>query len=272
MLAAALIVFREVLEASLVITVVMAATRGLRHRGYWVGIGIAGGACGAAIVAALARTIASSFQGAGQEIVNASILFLAVGLIGWHVIWMNSHGRQIAIEMRTAARKVANGERHMSMLAVVVGLAVMREGSEIVLMLQGLWADESRMVVVGGFTLGLGLGAGAGALIYFGLLKLSVSRLFSLTNGLLVLIAAGMAARGANFLVQANILPTLGTRLWDTSFILSDQSVIGKALSALVGYIARPSGIEILFYAITVGTVLLLIKLANTSNAITRET
>jgi hypothetical protein len=152
----------------------------------------------------------------------------------------------------------------MSILAVVVGLAVMREGSEIVLILQGLWADQSSTapMLIGSF-IGLGFGVVAGTLIYFGLLALSVSRLFALTNGLLVLIAAGMAAHAANFLNQADLLPALGTRLWDTSFILSDDSLTGKALGALVGYIARPSGIEVLFYVATVLTVLALIRITH---------
>jgi len=263
MLAAALIVFREILEAALVVTVVMAATRGLRHRGLWVGTGIAGGILGAVLVAALAHSIANAFEGAGQEIVNASILFLAVLLIGWHVVWMNSHGRKIALEMRAAAKSVAEGERHMSILAIVVGLAVMREGSEIVLMLQGLWAGSpEQTAMLDGGLLGLVAGVATGALMYFGLLALSVSRLFALTNFILVLIAAGMAARGANFLNQADLLPALGAHLWDTSFILSDDSVPGKALGALVGYIARPSGIELVFYMATVLVVLYLIYFA----------
>jgi len=58
-------------------------------------------------------------------------------------------------------------------------------------------------------------------------------------------------------------LPALGAQLWDTSFILSDDSLTGKALGALVGYIAQPSGIEVLFYAATVLTVLTLIRLAH---------
>lgn len=264
MFAAALIVFREVLEAALVVTVVMAATQGLLHRGRWVGIGIAGGVAGAALVAALAHVIANSFQGAGQEIVNASILFLAVGLISWHVVWMNSHGRKIAQDMRAVGKSVAEGERHMSILAIVVGLAVMREGSEIVLILQGLWSNESSTTpMLIGSLIGLALGVAFGALIYFGMLALSVSKLFALTNGVLVLIAAGMAAHAANFLNQADLLPALGTRLWDTSSILSDDGVIGKALGALVGYIARPSGIEVLFYVATLLSVFVLIRITH---------
>ncbi|MGE3623784.1 MAG: FTR1 family protein [Bdellovibrionales bacterium] len=263
MLAAALIVFREVLEAALVITVVMAATRGLRHRNRWVGVGIAGGIGCAAIVAALASSIADAFEGRGQEIVNAAILFTAVALIGWHVIWMNSHGRKMAAELRAAAQSVRAGEKHMSLLALIVGLAVMREGAEVVLMLQGLWAGQERAAMLTGSALGMLAGVAVGGLLYFGLLKLSVAKLFAFTNWLLILIAAGMAAKGANFLVQADLLPPLGDSLWDTSFILSDDSMLGQMASALVGYIARPSGIQVAFYAATVLSVSLLVRITH---------
>src|SRR5262249_8851992 len=139
---------------------------------------------------------AAAFSGTGQEIVNAAILFTAVGLITWHVVWMNSHGRQMAAEMRAHAQSVAEGERHMSVLAVVVGLAVMREGSEVVLMLQGMGTTDSLLATWGGGALGLAAGILTGTLMYAGLLALSLKRMFGITNGILILIAAGMAARG----------------------------------------------------------------------------
>jgi high-affinity iron transporter len=262
MLPAALIVFREVLEAALIVTIIMAATRGLPHRGKWVSLGILVGIAGAGIVAALANIIASSFAGSGQEIVNAAILFIAVGLIGWHIVWMNSHGRRMAAEMRAIGHQVAEGEKHMSVLAIVVGLAVMREGSELVLMLKGLWAgsNSSNEMIIGSL-IGLAAGVAMGALLYAGMLALSLGRLFSLTNGLLVLIASGMAARGADFLNQADLLPTLKPRMWDTGFILSDDHGVGQALGALIGYIAQPSGIEVLFYGVTAAVIFICIRL-----------
>jgi len=260
MFATSLIVFREVLEAALVITIVMAATRGLPHRGKWVGIGIGLGAAGAGTVAALISVISALFNGAGEDILNASILFIAVALIGWHVVWMNRHGREIAHEIRAVGHGIANGERHMSMLAIVVGLAVLREGSEVVLMLEGLWVSGAGMAMLGGGALGLLAGALTGTLLYFGLLRLPVGRVFALTNILLVLVAAGMAARGARFLVQADLLPSLGGRVWDTSGVLSDQSVVGQIFAGLIGYIAKPSGIELLFYIATIGIVIALMR------------
>jgi high-affinity iron transporter len=242
----------------------MAATRMVAHRGRWIGLGVASGVAGAGCIAALTNLISSLFQGAGQEIVNASILFLAVALISWHIVWMNSHGKQMALELRAVGKSVSEGKKHMSILAIVVGLAVMREGSEIVLMLQGLWSssDNSAMMMAGA---GGGLLAGifVGALMYAGFIIMPVGRVFALTNGFLMLIAAGMAARGANFLVQAGLAPSLGSRLWDTSKILPDQSLLGQLLAALTGYIARPSGIEILFYGVTVVTVITLMRWAH---------
>jgi len=259
MFAAALIVFREVLEASLIVTIIMAATLGVRHRGYWVALGVAGGILGAGFVAACTSSLATLFDGAGQDIVNACILFLAVGLIGWHTVWMNGQGRQIAAQMRGVGQSVSGGEKHMSVLAIVIGLAVMREGSEVVLLLQGLWTGEGgASTMIGGALLGFAAGAGSAALMYLGFLAMPLQRVFALTNGILVLIAAGMAARGANFLAQAGLVPSFGSSLWDSSSFISERSPVGQILAALVGYIARPSGIEVAFY---VGTVLLVLAL-----------
>jgi high-affinity iron transporter len=92
MLATAIIVFREVLEAALVVGIVLAASRGVAGRGLWVSSGIAAGVLGAALVAACASAIATAVNGIGEELFNAAILFTAVAMLGWHNIWMNRHG------------------------------------------------------------------------------------------------------------------------------------------------------------------------------------
>ncbi len=263
MFAAALIVYREVLEAALIVTIILAATRSVPTRGRWISLGVFGGVVGACIVASLTNYFSSLFKGVGQEIVNASILSLAVLLIGWHVIWMNSHGRKLAAEIRAVGHSVSEGQRHLSVLAVVVGLAVMREGSEVVLILQGLWSSGETMTMLGGASLGLIAGIITGALMYAGFVAFSMQKVFALTNGFLTLIAAGMAARAANFLTQADLLPSLGNNLWDTSSILPEKSLIGQLLSALIGYIASPNGIEVLFYGVTVVAIIMLTKAAD---------
>ncbi len=262
MLATALIVFREVLEAALIISIILAATRGVARRGFWVSLGILGGAAGASAVALFTTSAANLFDGAGQDIVNAGILFLATTLIGWHIVWMNRHGRALAAEMRSVGASVSDGSKHMSVLALVVGLAVMREGSEIVLMLQGLWASGSAGSMLGGGLLGFAAGSLAGALLYAGFVAFPIGRVFAMTNGLLMLIAAGMAARGANFLAQAGLVSSFGGRVWDSSPLLSDESLLGQTLAALTGYIARPNGIEVAFYLTTILVIMAAMRLA----------
>lgn len=249
----ALIVFREVLEAALVVGIVMAGSKGVPGRGLWVGGGILAGALGACVVAAFASAIQNAAAGVGQELLNAGILFAAVTMLGWHCVWMGRHGRDIARHMSQVSRAVAEGSRPLYALGIVVGLAIMREGSEIVLFLYGIAAGggAGALAILGGGVVGLAGGAAVGFAIYAGLMRIPLRYLFAVTTAMIILLAAGMASQGAGFLVQADLLPALGRRLWDTSRILSERSLVGKVLHTLVGYDARPSGIQLLFYATT---------------------
>ncbi len=263
MFATAIIVLREVLEAAMVVGLVLAAARGLPRRGLWVGSGVIAGAGGAVVVAGFAGAIASAAQGLGQEIFNASILFTAVAMLGWHNIWMARHGAGLANEIKTVGRDVITGARPQYLLASVVGVAVLREGSEVVLFLYGIaiaQPDQASAMWAGAF-FGLALGAGAGLLLYLGLLRLAARHLFVVTGWLIALLAAGMAAQGAGFLVQADLLPSLGEPIWDTSMLLSQHSVLGRVLQILVGYLDRPAGVQVLCYGATLATILILGRL-----------
>jgi len=262
MLATAIIVFREVLEASLVVGIVLAASRGVPRRGVWVASGIAAGILGAALVAAGAGTMAAAVNGIGQELFNATILFTAVAMLGWHNIWMNRHGRELAAAAAMLGKAVVGGTRPLYALALVVGIAVLREGSEIVLFLYGIAivSGAGGLSMLGGGVLGLAGGAAIGALIYLGLLAIPLRRLFTVTSWLILLLAAGMASQGAAFLMQANLLPSLGNELWDTSSMLSERSVLGLLLHVLIGYSAQPAGIQVVFYLATLLGILALTR------------
>lgn len=252
MSATLLIVFREVLEASLIIGIALAATRGVSRRNLWINLGIAGGLAGAMVVAFFAEAISSSLEGLGQEVFNASVLFFAVAMLAWHNIWMARHGRELAQQMGAVGNDIRQGARPLYALMIVVGLAVLREGSEVVLFLYGISAQGSgaTAMLMGG-ALGLALGAIAGAALYFGLLNIPTRHLFTVTSWMILLLAAGMAAQGAAFLAQAGYLPELSPMLWDTSGVLSERSVVGEILKALAGYDDRPSGIQLTFYIAT---------------------
>jgi high-affinity iron transporter len=253
MLPTAIIVFREVLEAALIVGIVMAASRGAPRREVWVAGGIVAGVLGAVCVAGFAATIASAAAGMGQELFDAGILFAAVGMLGWHNIWMSRHGRELAGSATQLGKDVRSGARPLWALAFAVALAVLREGSEVVLFLYGiaLAGQGGPLAMTTGGAIGLALGIAAGTTIYWGLVSIPMRLLFTVTSWLVLLLAAGLASQGAAFLMQADLLPPLGSNLWDTSFLLSEQSLVGRILHTLIGYTAQPAGIQLVFYLST---------------------
>src|SRR5262249_60345715 len=110
------------------------------------------GTLGAGIVALFAEAIANAFEGSGQELLNASVLGAAVVMLMWHTVWMARHGREMAAEMAAVGAAVAAGKRPMAALVVGGGLAVLREGSEVVLFLYGILAGGTAgaSVFIGG--------------------------------------------------------------------------------------------------------------------------
>lgn len=252
MLASLLLVFREVLEAALIISVVAAATRSVAGRNGWISGGIVVGIIGAGFVALFARQIANAMSGMGQEWFNAGVLLAAVLMIGWHVVWMARHGRELATQMKAVGNDVSSGQRPMTALLVVIALAVLREGSEVVLFGYGLLASGNELLpLISGGVLGLICGVALGYTMYFGLLKIPMRHFFTATNALMVLLAAGLASSAALYLVQADVLPALIDPIWDTSGVLSDESIIGKTLHVLIGYSAAPNAMQMIFYAAT---------------------
>ncbi|HYG91033.1 MAG TPA: FTR1 family protein [Azospirillum sp.] len=264
MLASLIIVFREVLEAGLIIGIVLAATRGVPGRGRWVTAGIVGGVAGACLVAAFADVISDQMEGTGQELFNAAVLLTAVVMLAWHNAWMARHGREHAAEMRAVGRAVETGERPPQALAVVVGAAVLREGAEVVLFLTGIAsADGGGAVQLAlGSAGGIALGALAALLIYKGLLNIPVRHLFTVTSWLITLLAAGMAASAMAYLTQAGVVSIGGEELWDTRFLLTDQSLAGQVLHILVGYTDRPSALQAAAWVAVVAGITLLTRLA----------
>jgi len=263
MLSALLIVFREVIEAGLIVGIVLAATQGVPRRDFAVSSGVAGGIFGACLVAAFAGGLASLFQGSGQELFNASILLLAVAMLTWHNVWMASHGREMARELKAAGREVVTGKRTLAALGVVVGVAVLREGSEVVLFLYGIAAQGgvSNAGLLTGGALGLAAGAGVSALMYFGLLTIPAGRLFQVTSSLITLLAAGMAAQAVLFLQNGGYIDNWTGTIWDTSWLLKEDSIPGRLLHTLVGYVQAPDAAQIVAYLATIAGILLLMRM-----------
>jgi high-affinity iron transporter len=262
MLGALLIVFREVVEAGLIVGIVLAVTQGMAGRNLLIAGGIGAGLIGASVVAAFAGVLSELFEGSGQELFNAGVLILAAIMLGWHNIWMARHGREIAEEMYAVGRSVFAGNKPPSALAIVIAIAVLREGSEVVLFLYGIVVshNETGWSIALGGVLGLAAAIALSALTYVGLIQIPARRLFQVTSALIALMAAGMAAQAIAFLAQADIATALGARIWDTSRFIADDSILGRVLHTLFGYTDRPTELQFLVYLATLALILGLMR------------
>jgi high-affinity iron transporter len=263
-LAALIIVFREVFEAGLIIGIVLAVTRTVPHRNLWIGGGVLAGAAGACLVAAFAGALSNLFAGMGQELFNAAILGIAVVMLTWHNVWMARHGREMASEVRAIGQAVAEGSKSLLALAVVVGVAVLREGSEVALFLYGIVTSDggsAANLALGG-VIGLVLGALVCVLTYVGLVSIPMRSLFAVTTVLITLLAAGMAAQAVAFLEKANWLTAMSNVVWDTSWLLEESSIPGKALHTLIGYADQPTAMQLSVYVAVLVITFVLMRLS----------
>lgn len=260
MLAALIIVFREVLEAGLIVGVMLAASEGIAGRGRVIGLGIAGGVLGSCVIALFAERISNLFDGSGQELLNAAILAVAVVMLVWTVVWMASHGKEMVKEMKAVGRDVKDGRKPLAALGIVVGMAVLREGVEVVLFMYGIAVTgESPVNVAIGFALGVLAGAAVSYVLYRGLVAIPVKMLFRTTTILITLLAAGLAAQSIGILQDSGFIQSLSDPLWDTTWLLADDGAVGRVLRTLVGYRAQPTGMQVIAY---LGTIVVIVALS----------
>jgi len=254
MIAVLVIVFREVLEVGLIVGIVLAATRGVAGRGWWIGAGIAIGVAGAVVMAGLADRVGDMFTSAGRQVLDAAILALAVAMLGWTVVWLSVHGRRMAADLKQVGSDVARGRKPLKALAVVVCVAVLREGFEIVLFVYGTGAAGklTTLDIAAGVGLGILYGAAVAGALYLGLGAIPLRHLFKVMSVLITLLAAGLAAQAVGVMQSAGYLPLWSTPAWDTSHILRQGSIAGKILHTLVGYLQRPTGLQVAAYAATI--------------------
>ena len=260
MLAALIIVFREVLEAGLIVGVVLAASRGVPGRGSAVALGVLFGLAGSAVVAMFTAQVSDAFAGRGQEIFTAAVLLLAVTMLTWHVVWMSQHAREMTARLRALGQSVTEGNESVLVLGIAVAAAVMREGSEVVLFLTGIAMQEpgQATALALGSAAGLALGAAVSGVVYTSLLAVPLRRVFAVTGALITLLAAGLAAEAIRQLSNAGLVNVWDRPLWDSSWLLAENGWVGRVLHVLIGYMDRPTGVELLAYVLTTGGIVLL--------------
>jgi len=263
MIGALIIVLREVIEAGLIVGIVLAVTKNIPGRMTYILAGLFGGLAGAGLVALFASQISNALEGYGQEIFNASILALAVVMLTWHNVWMARHGREMSDQLHQVGQDIRNGTRSLTALAIVVGVAVLREGAEVVLFLYGVVVSSgtSGLGLLAGGLMGLALGVAISLVTFLGLAKIPLRHLFRVTGLLIAFVAAGMASQSAGLLQQAGMIDRLDRVVWNTTTVLPANSMLGRVFQTLLGYSDQPTQLQLLVYLGTLFMIFGLMKL-----------
>lgn len=244
MLNAFIIVWRESLEAMLVIGVLLSwiarqeAQAPLR-RGLWTGAGA--GVVLALILGYATFAVQSQFAGETLERFQLAMMLFASGLILQMVLWMHRHGRHMKRELETRAENSVGAFG----IAAITALAVAREGAETVVFLYGLGLEADSGALTGMLGAALAGFAAAGAtawLVARGARYLNYRTLFRVSEILLLLIANALLINGVDRMIGLEWLPPLLDPAWDTSALLGDGQGLGRFLADFTGYRARPAG------------------------------
>ncbi|EPX9142530.1 FTR1 family iron permease [Salmonella enterica] len=247
MIAVILIVFREVLEAGLIISVILAACKGYKIRN----LVIAGITCGvifSGLLALFTNSIENALSGTGQEVFNSALLLTATLMLSWQIVWMSTKGKEMADASRNEVRNILSAGNKNYAIAVVVAIAVMREGSEVVLFMYSIIISTGTSVTAmfTGGIIGVIVGIVFTFLLYRGLILIPLKFIFLLSNIVLTFIAAGLASQGIGILSSIDIIPAIKDTMWNSSWLLSDNSWEGGLARAIFGYTSTPSGVQII--------------------------
>jgi high-affinity iron transporter len=247
---AALVTTREGLEASLIVGIVLAYLAKTENRNYfrviWAGTAAAV-ALSILTGAALFFTV-GSLEGRSEQIFEGVAMLSAVAVLTWMIFWMRKQAVNIKKELEAKlAGAIAAGSAIG--LASVVFFAVLREGWETALFLFAISESSSPLSTTVGAVLGLVLSVSLGIALYMGSRRLNLRQFFTVTGILLIVFAAGLLAHGIHEFQEAGLLPMTIEHVWDTNWIVSEDSRVGEFLKALFGYNGNPSLLEIVAWA-----------------------
>ncbi len=258
-----IIVFREILEISIILGVILASTTGLKNRSIWILSGIALGVFGSVLIALFTSAISNAFDGQGQEYFNAIIVFITCALLIYTVVWMKRYGKGISNKIKDVSSNIYTGKSSFISLMIIISSTIFREGSEIALFTYGSYVSHNLSIIsiAGGCISGFVAGLAIGYAIYKGVIRFSGKYIFQVTSLLLSLIAAGMAAQVVNFLNAGGLFTEFSYPVWNSTAFLSNSSAPGQILAVLIGYNAQPTLLQLLAYVGTLTLIWLLTRI-----------
>jgi high-affinity iron transporter len=239
---AVMLVLREVLEAALFVSLLLALGSQLQLGARWARVAIPLGLAASWALSRFATPIAESFDGTGQELMNAALYALAIlsfiALTTLLVPALRAAGEVPRLDPRP----------FFVFFVLIVAGSMAREGSEIWIYLSGFEDAPAALgsALVGGL-IGTGIGLSLCALVYYLFALLSRRVFLAVFFVLAALVVGGLSMQLAKQGLQSGLLDS-SRPVWDTSALVSERSGFGQLLHALFGYDANPDATQLLFY------------------------
>ncbi len=252
MLGSLLITLREGLEAALIIGIILAylAKTGNRQGFKPVWLGVTLGILGSLVAGIIIYLSAGELSGRAEQIFEGIAMFLAVAILTWMIFWMRQQAIDIKAHLQQQLQSVLTKSSSLG-LVLLAFVAVIREGIETVLFLfAASRVAESAVSFTAGGLLGLVIAIVIGYAIYKGAARLNLRVFFNVTSVLLILFAAGLLAHGIHEFHEAGIIPPIVEHVWDINRLLPERSTVGRFFTAIFGYNANPSLVEVLAYVV----------------------
>jgi high-affinity iron transporter len=246
-LANAVIGLREGLEASLIVSILLAylVRSGRRDRlaPLWGGVAAA---VAVSLLAGGALTLtATELPASVEPIFAATTSLLAVALVTWMVFWMRRAARAMSGHLRGQLdHALAVGAGAVAMTGFV---AVAREGLETAVF---LWTTAQAAGSGAGPAIGAALGLAAavvlGWLLYRRAVQIDLGRFFRWTGLALLIVAAGVTAYAVRDLQQAAVLPGANALLFDVTSVVAEDSPLAQVVHGVLNLTPAMTVLQVL--------------------------
>lgn len=264
------IVFRESLEAALVVGIILAFLARIRARAFVKHVlsGTVSALAASGGIAFIFERTVGSFEGRAAEIFEGLVALTASGILTYMIFWMHRQASQMRTHMEAELRAVVN-RKDLWALWGMAFFAVLREGAETILFLKAAALQAGGAVSVLGGISGFFLAVSLVFAVFWLGRKIPLKPFFQSTGFLLTLMAAGLLGYGIHELEEAGWLPAVRESVWNLNGVVNEKEGIGAFLKAIFGYNGNPSLLETVSYYVYLFGILILIERRKTAGALT---
>jgi high-affinity iron transporter len=255
LLATFIIGLREGLEAALIVGIIAAFLRknGKSLFAMWVGVVLA---LVLSVIVGIAlemteRALPQASQEGMESVIGAVAVFFVTGMI----MWMNTHAHNMKKELESDAAEAISQSSAWA-LASMAFLAVLKEGFETsVFLLATFSVAQSAMWAAVGAVTGLIVAVIIGCGLYFGGIRINLSRFFRFTGLFLILVAGGLIITSLQTAHEAGWLNIGQQRIADLSWLVPPGTVRSALITGVLGIPADPNQIQTVAWLLYIGMV-----------------